>query len=206
MTIETNMGAPDGFVLPAKACDRRQLALQQPSILATTDVHGPRILCSCGIRSIALAAIAVLCATSASAADWQMFDQRGNAKSYIDKGSQRRDMTVYTAWLKTVHEKPQKVPRQAGRGMYFHKLQLVKMDCSARTYLIDKVIYSAKDGVVVGSEDAGPRHDPVVPDSPSEKWHAAICGKRGTFQDLADKGIHYQQLEKPKSKWNPFDR
>jgi hypothetical protein len=68
MTIQTNMGAPDGFVLRAKACDRRQLVLQQPSILATTDVHGPRILCSRGIRSIALAAIAVLCATSASAA------------------------------------------------------------------------------------------------------------------------------------------
>lgn len=206
MTIETNVRARDSVILLAKAFDWRQLGLQQPRIPRTTDARGLKVPCSRGIRSIALAAIGMLSATSAFAADWQMFDQRANAKSYIDKGSQKRDMTVYTAWLKTVHEKPQKVPRQAGSGVYSQKLELVNMDCAARTYSIDKVIYSAKDGLVVASHDAGTRHDPVVPDSPSEKWYTAICGKRGTFQDLVDKGIHYQQPEKPKSRWNPFDR
>lgn len=151
--------------------------------------------------------IFAMLSTDAVAADWQLLDKSGGVSSYIDRSSQRNEMTVHIAWLKSVHDKPQKLRQKGAGGTYAQKVELVYMDCPSRSYSIQKTIYSAKDGTPVGPEGSATRFEPVVPDSPSELRYIAMCGKSySAFDELRDKGIRYRDLSEPepKFKWNPF--
>lgn len=145
--------------------------------------------------------------THAVAADWKLFDKNGGVSSYIDRSSQRNEMTTRIAWLKSVHDKPQKLRKEAAGGLYVQKVELVHMDCPTRSYSIRKTVYSAKDGTPVGPAGDATDFQPVVPDSPSEVRYVAMCGKTySAFDELRDKGIRYHHLPEPepKFKWNPF--
>jgi len=149
----------------------------------------------------------VMLSTDAFAANWQLFDKSGGVNSYIDRSSERNEMAMRIAWLKSVHDKPQKLRKKAAKGVYIQKIELVHMDCPSRSYSIQKTIYSARDGALVGPEGGATGFQPVVPDSPSEVRYVAMCGKTySAFDELRDKGIRYRNLAEPepRSKWNPF--
>jgi hypothetical protein len=154
-----------------------------------------------------LLALVVMLSTDAFAADWQLFDKGDSASSYIDRSSRRKEMTVYIAWLKNVHAKPQKLRQKVAGGVYVQKIELVHMNCANRTFSIKKRIYSAKDGTPLVTEDGAAGYEPVVPDSPSEVRYIAMCGKTySKIQELNDSGVQYTPTEEPKSKWNPFTK
>ena len=148
---------------------------------------------------------ACMLATDAFASDWQLIEKTTIGSAYIDRASQRRDMTVYIAWVKSVSAKPQRLHPKGATAYYTQKLELVYMDCEKRNYLIKKSVYSSENGATVASDDGTAAYEPVVPDSSSEVRYTAMCGNDySSFKALRDKGIEYRPLEQPKSKWNPF--
>jgi hypothetical protein len=151
-------------------------------------------------------ALALLCC-DAFAADWQLFDKSAGMRSYIDRSSQGNKMTTRIAWVKSVYEKPQQLRQKSRQSTYVQKMELVHMDCPARSYLIQETIYSSKDGELAGSKQGATGFKPVFPDSVSEVRYKTICGAHySKLDELHDQGIRYRDISDPKSKsrWNPF--
>lgn len=160
------------------------------------------------MRRTLLVFVAML-STNACAADWELFDKKNGVTSYIDRDSQRRDedRTGYSAWLKSVYDKPQKLSQKGPGNEYVQKMELVHMHCSDRNYFIEKVVYSAKDGTPVISKKIEGGSGVVVPESPSETRYIELCKKPfSAIRELSNRGIYYKPLkEEPKPKWwNPF--
>lgn len=154
-----------------------------------------------------LLALLVMLSTSASASDWKEFEKSDGVISYLDLDSLMKDETTYTVWLKSVYAKPQKIKQKASGAVYFHKLELMHVNCSGRSYFIEKTVYLTKDGTPVSTKKAETGPETVLPDSPAEIRYDAICKMRfAASRALMNTGVRFTPLEeKPKPKWwNPF--
>jgi hypothetical protein len=143
----------------------------------------------------------------AHAAEWQPIEKNETFTSYIDRASQRREMTVYIAWIKNVNAKPQRLRHNGSTASYVQKLELVQMDCEKRRYVISKGVYSSGNGVTVATDNGTTGYEPVVPESSSEAQYIAMCGTGyDGLKALRDKGIEYKPLIEPKKNWSPFSK
>ena len=157
------------------------------------------------ILTAIMGAIAAAIGPGAWAADWQQFDKNERVTSFIDRGSQVREESIYSAWIKSVYAKQQNFAGKRGGASFVQTVELIRMDCSNRVFYLDQRIYSSVDGTQVRTEPGSAKREYVVPDSASERRYAAICKEAGTkISELASKGIYYKPLEQPKSRWNPF--
>lgn len=146
-----------------------------------------------------------------SAADWELFEKKNGVSSYIDRDSQRKDEaeTSCIAWLKSVYDKPRKLPQKGPGNEYVQKMELVYMHCSNRSYLIEKTVYLDKDGNPVIAKKPERDYGVVVPESTSETRHVTMCQKPfSAIRELSNRGIRYKHIEaEPKPKWwNPFTK
>jgi hypothetical protein len=148
-----------------------------------------------------LLAFAVLLSTNVLAADWELFDKSNSVSSYLDLDSLMLEETKYTVWLKSVYAKPQKLRQDPG-GAYFQKLELMHVECSRRSYFIEKSIYTSKEGTPLATRTTETGPETVTPDSPSEVRYIAICKKPGrAFRAMRNQGIRYQPLEEEAKPW-----
>lgn len=152
-----------------------------------------------------LFALVVMLSTNASAAEWNLFEKRDGVNSYLDLDSLRVNEDMYTVWLKSQYAKPQKMRQKPPGGTYSQKLELVHMECSQRSYHVEKSIYSTEDGTPVATKKDENGFETVVPDSPSEVIYTAICKRSDVkFRALSNQGIRYSPLKEEPKWWNPF--
>jgi hypothetical protein len=158
----------------------------------------------------ALLMFVIMLSSNAFATEWELFDKKNGVSSYIDSDSKRIDEadSKHIAWLKSVYDKPQKLRQKAPGNEYFQKLELVYMNCSERSYLVDQTVYLDKDGNTITPKKVERDYGVVVPESTWETRHMAMCKKPFlSIRELSKRGIRYHDLEEPKPKWwNPFGK
>ena len=136
-------------------------------------------------KSLKCAAAVALCvavshAGSALAQDLEKYATKNGAEVLYDKGSVKEDGKGVYSFINVVRmseENAKKYTAQMGYSDICHKsMQIMSVDCNAKSYVIKKVVDSDKNGKILNAIDPeDQKFKPIVSGSLIETMQGILC-------------------------------